>query len=270
MTTHHTHRSTGRSVDPGHLEALGKHAASLLGSGVDSLTEAVVQTIGHEKLNSEQIRRVVEYANIEAFNKKFAALSGQLRSVHIDGGPADPVQVLQDLNDCARPREVTIDTLEYTMPPEHGSKISSFMPDTSRTPRGVVGDIRALHQKLAAAYDEIIQNTEAARGSMNETLEELSGLVKQASLQGAAAQDILDAWNKIDPEMAKLAFSKTRSFMGSSTKVAGRSLRLDSAVVETFAEFAKTAQSYAAHSEALSRVESELERTESWLNHNGG
>lgn len=270
MTTHHTQRSPGRAVDPQHLEMLGKRAASLSEAGAVSLTEAVVQTVGHEKLNSEQVRRVVEHANVEAFNKKFAGLDGTFRAVHIDGGPADPAQVLQDLNDGARPREVIIDTLEYSMPPEYGMKVSSFVHE-ERTPKGVLGEIGGLHRKLSAAYDEVIQNAEAARGTLNEALEDLAVQVKRASLQGASAQEILEAWNSVDSEMAKTAYARTRRFMDlDAVKVAGRSLRPTSAVVETFSEFSKAARSYAAHSEALTRIEDELSRVEDWISHNGG
>jgi hypothetical protein len=260
-----------RAVDPTHLETLGKTAARMAESGELSLTDAVVHTIGREKLNSEQVRRVVEHANVEAFNRKFASTSGPMRAVQIDGGPADPVDVLQALNDAARPREVTIDALEYSMPPGIG-KTSSY--DTSlpfdRTVGGVTGDIYALQSQLQSAHDEVIQNFEASKEQMNESMVALAGAVKSASLQGAAPSEIYDSWVRRSPELAKLAFDRTRSFMrDSNVKVAGRSLNPAHPVVRHFEDFVKAAQSYNAHHQACASIEAELLKVSKWLSRNG-
>lgn len=256
-------------MDPLTFENLGKQAARLAESGDLSLTEAVVQTIGHVKLNSEQVRRVVEQANIEAFNRKFASTSGSMRAVHIDGGPADPVAVLQALNDGARPREVTIEALEYSMPPEHVKSSSFALTESLRTADGVRGDIYALNDRLLAAHDEVTQNLEAARGDMNEHLSDLAGAVKSASLQGATAGEIFAAWAKIDRELAKLAHDRTSRFMsGGDIKVAGREINPNSAVVRTFGEFAKAAHSYGAHMKALVSLETEIQKVSTWIKNN--
>ena len=255
-------------MDPLTFENLGKQAARLAESGDLSLTEAVVQTIGHVKLNSEQVRRVVEQANIEAFNRKFASTSGSMRAVHIDGGPADPASVLQALNDGARPREVTIDALEYSMPPEQVKGSSFSFSEPSRTQEGVRMDIYALNNRLHAAHDEVSQNLEAARGLMNDHLIDLADAVKSASLQGAAPSEILAAWSKIDGELAKLAYDRTKGYMASNSKIAGRIINPASLVVRTFASFAKQAHSYSAHQKALSSIEAELHKVGTWLKQN--
>jgi len=251
------------------FENLGKQAARLAETGDLSLTEAVVHTIGHVKLNSEQVRRVVEQANVEAFNRKFASTSGSMRAVHIDGGPADPAAVLQALNDGARPREVTIDVLEYSMPPEQFKTSSFSFVDSARTADGVRGDVHALSDRLRAAHDEVTQNYEAARGDMNEHLVSLSGEVKAASLQGATSGEIFSAWAKVDAELAKLAFGKLSHLMhGDGTKVAGREISPRSSVVRTFADFSKSAHSYEAHQRALTELEAELHKVSNWIKAN--
>lgn len=255
-------------MDPLTFENLGKQAARLAESGDLSLTEAVVQTIGRVKLNSEQVRRVVEQANIEAFNRKFASTSGSMRAVHIDGGPADPVTVLQALNDGARPREVTIDALEYSMPPEQVKGSSFSFTEPTRTKEGVRMDIYALNDRLRAAHDEVTQNLEAARGTMNDHLVDLAGAVKSASLQGAAPSEILEAWSRIDQELAKLAYARTKSFMSSNTKVGGRAINPASRVVQTFADFVKEAHSFVAHQRAVASLEVELHKVGTWINQN--
>jgi hypothetical protein len=256
-------------MDPLTFENLGKQAARLAESGDLSLTDAVVQTIGHVKLNSEQVRRVVEQANVEAFNRKFASTSGSMRAVHIDGGPADPVSVLQALNDGARPREVTIEALEYSMPPEHVKGSSFSFTESFRTEDGVRGDIYSLNDRLRAAHDEVTQNLEAARGDMNEHLSKLAYVVKSSSLQGATAGEIFLAWSKVDQELAKLAYDRTNRLMsGGNTKVAGREINPSSAVVVVFNDFVKSAHSYGAHMKALTSIEVELQKVGTWIKNN--
>jgi hypothetical protein len=259
-----------RAVDPSHLETLGKTAARMSDSGDLSLTEAVVLTIGREKLNSEQVRRVVEYANTEAFNRKFASTSGSMRAVHINGGPADPVQVLQSLNDAARPREVTIDSLEYSMPPDMGKTSSSVISALDRTVAGVMGDVQGLRHQLMAAHDELTQSMEASKSAMNEALVDLAGFVKQASAQGAAPAEIYAAWMARSEELGKVAFDRTRSFMrDSNVKVAGRVMNPAHPVIRGFDDFVKAAHSFASHREALARVEDELLKVSKWLKARG-
>lgn len=259
--------SASRAVDPTHLEVLGKTAARLADSGDLSLSDAVVQTVGREKLNSEQVRRVVEYANTEAFNRKFASTSGSMRSVHFDGGPADPAEVLQSLNNAARPREVTIDSLEYSMPPDSSSsKTSSIHIALDRTVEGVMGDVRGLHGRLEAAHDELVQSVEASKSAMNEALVELARTVKSASAEGASPSEMLAAWARVSPELAKTAFDRTRPFMrDSGVKVAGRVLNPAHPVVRNFEIFVKSASSYSAHHEALMSIETELLKVAKWL-----
>lgn len=270
MTTTSSRASGGRAVDPSHLESLGKTAARFAETGDLSLTDAVVQAVGREDLNPEQVRRVVEYANTEAFNRKFASTSGSMRAVHIDGGPADPVSVLQALNNAARPREVVVDSFEYSMPPDFGKESSAQFLSSDRTAGGVLTDIGNLQHQLMAAHDELTQGTEASKAAMNGHLIELGDLVKRASLQGAAPSDIISAWEQINPEMAEVALARTQHLMQTANvKVAGRSINPAHPVVQQFDAFVKSAASYAAHHDALMSTERELVKVSSWLRSRG-
>lgn len=267
MSTTSRSSLSGRAVDPSHLESLGKSAARLAETSDLSLTNSVVETIGREKLNSEQVRRVVEHANIEAFNRKYASTSGVMRAVHIDGGPADPAAVLQSLEHGARPREVAIDSLDYNTSPSFG-KAASFelAPTADRTRAGVIGGIDALHIQLKSAHNDTLQRLEAAKGDMNDSLVDLGESVRVASLQGAAPRDFFDAWAPIDVEAAKVAYQRTAPFMKvTNTKVAGRELNREHSAVQHFDSFAKAAQSYAQHHAALMLIEQELLKVSSWL-----
>ena len=267
MTSYDTLPTSGRSVDPGHLEVLGKQAARLSETGSLSMIEAVVETIGHEKLNSEQVRRVVEFANIEAFNRKFASMSGTTRVVHIDGGPADPAAVLQSLNDAARPMEVTVEALEYSMPPDLVKRSSLVGPiPTDRTVRGLVHEVDGLRSKLSAAQDELIQSVEASKERLSEAFLDLVEAVKSASAGGAAPEEIYTAWYRVNEEAASVVFKKTSAFMRrGNAKVASREINPGSKVVQVFERLVKESQSCQAHTEALSKVEAELLKVSAWL-----
>lgn len=274
MTTRHStsiDTVESRSVDPGHLDGLGKQAARLAETSDCTLNEAVVHTIGHEKLNSEQVRRVVEIANVEAFHRKYASLDPQSRVVHLDGGPADVAQVLQSLNGAARPREQMIESLDYDMAPE--AKVSSidFAPTTDRTVAGVIGDVLRLQSKLAAAHEEVVTSAEASEFAMNEALLQLADTAKWAGLQGAAPQEVFEAWHRVNPELAKIAFARLSRFIpASNEKVASRSINPDHAVVRDFERFAKHAQEYGTQIAARQRVEAEVLRVNQWLDQHGG
>lgn len=267
MTTTSRSAMSGRAVDPSHLESLGKAAARLAETSDLSLTNAVVETVGREKLNSEQVRRVVEHANIEAFNRKYASTSGVMRAVHIDGGPADPIAVLQSLENGAAPREATIDSIDYGMPPSRGKAASYEVASlVDRTPAGVVGGIQALHTQLKSAHNEVVQNLEVSRGELNDSLVELGESVRLASLQGAAPLDFFEAWAATDAEVAKVAYQRVAPFMNvNNVKVANRGLNPRHPAVQHFQSFAKAAQSYARHHEALMLIEQELLKVSSWL-----
>lgn len=270
MTSHDILPMSGKSTDAGTLEGLGKQAAALHERASITMTEAVVQTIGRAKLSSEQVRRVVEFANIEMFNRKYAAMAGSFRTVHVDDGPADPAAVLQDLNDIARPQEVIVDALEYSMPPDLG-KTAGLMDIPEARPRGaVMAEIYALHSKVSAAHDELIQSVEASKERVAELFVDLVDAVKSASAGGAAPEEILAAWMKINPEAAKVAYARARPFMRANTKVAGRYLNPAAEVVDVFAKLVKESQSCQRHTLALKNVEAELVKINQWFRSNGG
>lgn len=264
------HNSSYRAVDPAHLEFLGKRAAAQAEADGMSLTHHVVESIASEKLSAEAVRRVTEFANIEAVTKKFAAVQGTHRSVHIDGGPADPNLVLQKYSALQRPKEVTVDALEYSMPPEYMAKSASFELVSDRTIPGVLGEIDSLRQKLAAAHDEVIQNIEASRCDMVEAMDRVVEEAKLASLSGATSAELVSAWDRVDPELSRTAYARALPVMFPGEKVASRRIRSDAAVVTAFGDFVKSAKSYGAYLTALNEIESGLSSVNSWISTHRG
>ena len=61
-----------RRVAGEHLEVLGKHASARWQRGdCSTLSDAVVETVKHAGLAPEQVRRVVEFANQDAYLSEF-------------------------------------------------------------------------------------------------------------------------------------------------------------------------------------------------------
>lgn len=114
-----------RPVSGEHLEVLGKKAASDFCEGkVASLHEALIDTLRDERLSPEQVKRVVEFCNGDAYLQEFRKLAAH-RVVHFDGGPADPAQVLQDLNDGGGGSVYDRGTLDYSRSPRDVHKEAS-------------------------------------------------------------------------------------------------------------------------------------------------
>ena len=98
------------------LEVLGKCAAKKYIDGASkSLNDAVVETIKSAGLSPEQVRRVVEFTNTDAFLTEHKK-EGSSRYVDFHGGPADPGEILRDLNDGGG-GTVFDRGADYTMPP---------------------------------------------------------------------------------------------------------------------------------------------------------
>lgn len=253
-------KPTGRPVDAARLEDLGKQAAKLAAVNGLSLTEAAAQVLSTEKLSAAQVRRAVEQCNTHAVNGKFASLSGVDRIVHIDGGPADPEQVLARLKLSSAPRASYIDALEYTVPP-----IREKHAVASSVKLAATQDLGDLRDKLAAAHEELDGMAEASAWRMEDALGVLRGAVKTAVLEGAHVAELYAAWAPLHPVMAKVAAAQFRNEHGWGHRVEGRAISPDHPVMQYFETFAKCAETYYTHTTARKDVEGQLARVEAHL-----
>jgi len=98
------------------LEIMGRRAADMYLDKVASLNDAVLSEVRqHPDISSDQIRRVVEFANVDTFRSIFEKQAGD-KNVNFD--IADPDVVLGTLDKDARPVEKTAANQEYfTAPP---------------------------------------------------------------------------------------------------------------------------------------------------------
>jgi hypothetical protein len=97
------------------LETMGKMAANRFLAGESSLNDAVIKEAReHPSISTHQVRRVVEFANQEAFARLFEKNAGDK---NIEFNIADPGVVLHAMNDSARPGTITATPSEYNSAP---------------------------------------------------------------------------------------------------------------------------------------------------------
>lgn len=222
-----------RPISGEHLETLGKKAAADWCSGkCASLSESVVNVVREERLAPEQVRRVVEFCNQDAYLREFRKEGQVNRVVHFDCGPADPAQVLQDLNDGGGGTVYDDGNLDYQMPPvAGGTKTASadltktasageLPPDPYEAgfwalfgPQGEepVADNREIfrvREKLADARSHVASELDLLESNYREAGEALYCQVKSAALNGMPLGHMVSAWGFVqeDPAFVKAAF----------------------------------------------------------------
>ena len=230
-----------RPVTGEHLEVLGKQAASGWVQGkFASLHEAVVSTVRAEHLAPEQVCRVVEFANQDAYLQEFRKEGGSHKVVHFDCGPASPAQVLQDLNDGGGGSLWDDGMSDYRMPPKHAAKEPpaaeglTRLPNLPALPKGQkvassedclweafactgavdrpaepLQPLVEVRQKLAGAADHLASELSEAELEYSAACTNLLSAVKQASLGGTSLGDVVRAWAVVseDTEYVKQAFA---------------------------------------------------------------
>lgn len=210
------------------LETLGKEAASKYVRGsVSSLTEAVVETVKSAGLSPEQVRRVVEFTNIDAFNQEFRKEGSGHKVVEFKGGPADFSEVLKDLNDGGGGTVLDKHASDYSVPPPNVAGLRSQNEDrlglentklaeafgVEETPLPYADPLREaldMRDKLAGVEEELSAELSHLEGQYFDTVNGLYGVVKQAALEGAQLGQIVAAWGTVTirPEFVKAAFAQ--------------------------------------------------------------
>lgn len=251
-------RVRGRNLSANDLEHFGKTAARLSETSGLSLTEAMVRTLEGESLNAQQVRRAVEHCNIAAVNNKYAQLKGDSRIVHIDGGPADPAIVIDQLQATAAAPVRKVAALEYSTAPVYDR------PHT-KVASAVDPDLPGLQQRLSRAHDELIDMCSGIEYRMETKFAELAERAKSASREGASLCDLATAWMQIDPAMAKVAMHQLRKEIPWGEKTASRRVSMEHPVMREFEEFAKVASEFHRAAEARNHVEAELAKVADFL-----
>lgn len=209
------------------LETFGKEAATKYVRGQHgTLTDSVVETIKSAGLSPEQVRRVVEFANIDAFNQEFRKEAAGHRVVEFQGGPANFSDVLKDLNDGSSV-EIDKHAFDYSVPPpdvfglnsknedrlglENTKLAEAFGVEESLLPYAdPFREAEDLKIKLAGAEEEFAAELSHLEQQYLETVNGLYGAVKQATMDGAHLGQIVSAWSTVvsKPEFVKAAFEQ--------------------------------------------------------------
>jgi len=208
------------SVSGEHLEVLGKQASARWGSGACStLTDAVVETVKHANLSPEQVKRVVEFANTDAYLREFKKEGGHKVVDFGRGGPADPASILQDLNDGGGGSVFDRGTLDYGAPPRERKHASAYVEafvdrELAQTKTAAVAgenpfdEVFALRDKIAGACDFHTSEISSLEIQYADCSDRAYRSVKQAALEGHALGEVVQAWAEVAPsaEHVKVAF----------------------------------------------------------------
>jgi len=207
------------------LEVLGKTAAKKYIGGELTLSKAVVETVKTAGLSPEQVKRVAEFANTEAYLDEFRK-EGEHKVIEFKGGPADPSVILQDLNDGGGGTVFDKGDGDYNYPPpdvkqasvSNRSKMELEEPKLAEAfhvkhseelpyadPFQEAMEVR---DKLASAYDQIDSELTGLETMYMDLGDELYKQVKQASLNGISLGRIIQGWHAVtdEPEYVKVAF----------------------------------------------------------------
>jgi hypothetical protein len=129
------------------LEVLGKCASKRYVDGQsETLSDAVVETVKHAGLSPEQVRRVIEFANTNAYLTEFNKEGSSHKYIEFHGGPADPADVLRDLNDGGGGTVFDRGLADYSLPPPQ-AKTSEVLDRNL----AVVHDALSAHAELEKA-----------------------------------------------------------------------------------------------------------------------
>lgn len=289
MQQRHAHAHSGE-----YLEVLGKKAAARWSAGEHkTMTAAVTETVKQAQLSPEQVKRVVEFANTAAYLDQFQKEGATHHVVDFPGGPADPSEILKDLNDGGGGSVFDRGTGDYDAPPAE-SKISStkaeeelfqLLAKTAGAPElpfeNPHGEVIELKDKLAAAADHLQSQISGLEIMYADLSDRLYHQVKQASLEGTALGEMMQAWETVAPSESyiKVAFTlltprllrdgvfQTVSQMTASVdKTAGaRLVNASHPLVTEFEEFCSTLSKLAETREARTDIRTHLGHLEGYL-----
>jgi hypothetical protein len=213
------HHAGAKTVSAEHLEVLGKQAASKWSSGEqETLRAAIVEQVKTAGLSPEQVKRVCEFANTSAFLDEFKK-EGAHKFVDFGSqGPANPAEVLQDLNLGTRSTVHVHGSHDYDNPPPKTASVephieNAFIATFSapEVPMHLHDPFREavdLKDKLAGAVNELGAEIDLLELQYADTADQLYRQVKEAAMDGNSLGEVLSAWATVAPsaDFAKVAF----------------------------------------------------------------
>jgi hypothetical protein len=211
-----------RPVSPDELEMLGKKAAMLWSEGeYCNLTCAVTGAVKKASvpLSPEQVRRVVEFTNNEAYLREFRKEGGHHKIIDFgQDGPANTADVLRDLNDGGGKTAMDSGLQDYRRPPDEkrasqddSALAAAFHVEAQDYPEeNPLGDVIALRDKVAGAYDHVTDQISGLEIVYQDLSGRLYENIKQAALGGTSLGEVVQAWSAVseEPAFVKAAFDQ--------------------------------------------------------------
>lgn len=287
-------QEAARPIDPEQLELMGKKAAACYGNGC-SLSDAVVEVVKEARLSPEQVKRVCEFANTNAYLSAFEK-AGAVRNITFDGGPADPGRVLKDLNDGSSPAIHQVDSGDYGEPvgsyktasADNSVLAEAFGAGLEKTAQvhdhfvreNPVEEVNDLRVTIQGARDQMFSKLSSSEILLTDIKSVLSEKVAEAVLDGMPLGDIVRAWSGYgDANQIKEAtvfvrdHLRERRIMGkeqfadSLTKIAspGVIANPEHPVVDHFILFTKVAFEHKKLEEAVRLLDARLDETQAAL-----
>lgn len=217
-------QQNARPVSGEELEVMGKRAARMWAGGCASdLSESVTCVVKEANLSPEQVKRVAEFANVNAFLEEFNKEG--TASKYVDFGEnklADVSRILQDLNDGGSGDQgelVDFESHAYDeQPPQE--KVASLedsdwvavFGDPSKEEDYPMAEPHAefwaAREKLAGMRDHLTYQLSGLETMYGDISRNLYGQVKRACREGISLGDVVKAWSTVDddPELLKHAF----------------------------------------------------------------
>jgi len=271
------HRGNGSMVDPDDLRKLAKEASARHLGGAVPLTEAVVQVVQeHNELGPEHVRRIVEFANNATFQMMFEKGAEDHRVVNFTGGPADPGDVLKELDMGATHTPVAMsdrrDTITPYVPGEDsaGDPFEPVKTASEYPAANPMGDFWDTRDKLRGAKDHFEAELVGARQEYDYVVSDLVKEAKQAAMSGYSTVDMARALSEYSPhpDFATLALNHIQAnldvadlnrYSDEVTKTAG-AVNPNAGIVVVFRKFVKLAQERFTLSAAVDRLDAQLTR----------
>lgn len=218
--TYRNQQAHARAVAPEDLELFGKKAAAVWSSGACStLSDAVVSTIKHAHLSPEQVKRVVEFTNHSAYQNEFKKEGSNHRYIDFgEGGPANPSEVLKELNSGGTEvvtRENNLD--DYNGPPPEKTasaqgefeKVASTEMYSEAELANPLQEVISLRDRIEGLYKHAGSELDLWSRELDVFKEELFHNVKIAALSGYSLGELAQVFSSRAPdfEYVKVAFN---------------------------------------------------------------
>ena len=167
--------------NPYDLEQLGKEAALRYISDNVALNDSILKTAQEKNLNRQQINRVVESANVDAY----LHLIKKAEDNYVDFPLADASDIYTQMNPTSKTNPVAND---YDAPPVKTAEVNIFNVDDATFEKTAsakrrYSDLTKEASELEGKCNYIFDQSEITRGEFINTYNDLWKLTKQAVLQ---------------------------------------------------------------------------------------